>query len=150
VKAPDDAVLQTVLDPRFDVRRAALFDTAANVQGKQVQALPERLAIRAATTRYDPGAIDVQLDQPAPKGAALIVSENYYPGWMATVDSKPAMTGRADMTLIGVELPEGARQITLRFASAAYETGKTVTCVALLIALLAWGGGALLDRRSRG
>jgi hypothetical protein len=150
VKAADDAVLQTVLDPRFDVRRAALFDTAAKVQGKEVQVLPERVEIRARTTRYDPGAIDVQLDQPAPKGAALVVSENYFPGWQATVDSKPATTGRADMTLVGVELPEGARNISLRFSSPPFETGKTVTLIALAIALVAWGGGALLDRVARG
>lgn len=32
VKAPDDQVLATILNPRFDVKRAALFDTSAKVR----------------------------------------------------------------------------------------------------------------------
>ncbi|HKN59359.1 MAG TPA: hypothetical protein VJV97_10940, partial [Gemmatimonadaceae bacterium] len=41
VKAPDDQVLATVINPRFDVRRAALFDTSAQVAASQgIQSLP--------------------------------------------------------------------------------------------------------------
>ena len=149
VKATDEEMLGTVLDPRFDVRRAALFDTAASVNAVQLQSLPAALAIKARTTRYDPGAIDVELDQPAPNGSALIVSENYYPGWSATVDGKPANIGRAQMTLIGVELPEGVRKVELRFASKPYETGKTVTLGALLLAIAWWAGGAILGKVRR-
>jgi hypothetical protein len=147
VKAPDEAVLNTVLDPRFDVRRAALFDTSAAVTAQQIQELPEPLSIRATVTRYDPGAIDVELDQAAPAGSALMVSENYYPGWSATVDGTPATIGRAGMTLIGVELPAGGRQVSLRFASAPFETGKTITLIALAMSLVAWAAGAVLERR---
>ena len=149
VKANDEEMLATVLDPRFDVRRAALFDPAATVTGVQLQTLPSALPINARTTRYDPGAIDVELDQPAPNGSALIVSENYYPGWSATVDGKPANIGRAQMTLIGVELPEGARKIELRFTSKPFEEGKTVTLVALLLAIVWWAGGAILGKVRR-
>jgi hypothetical protein len=55
VKAPDDQVLATVLDPRFDIRRAALFDTGATVKGQAVSALPAALATLVTTTRYEPG-----------------------------------------------------------------------------------------------
>jgi hypothetical protein len=149
VKATDEEAFGTVLDPRFDVRRAALFDTAAAVQAVQLNALPPAPEVRARTTRFEPGAIDVELDQPAPPGSALIVSENYYPGWSATVDGKPATIGRADMTLIGVELPAGARKIELRFASEPYEKGKTITLVALLLAAVWWLGGALYGKVRR-
>jgi hypothetical protein len=149
VKATDQEMLGTVLDPRFDVQRAAIFDTAATVNAVQLQSLPAPLSIKARATRYDPGAIDVELDQPSPDGAALVVSENYYPGWSAIVDGKPASIGRADMSLIGVELPAGARKIELRFTSKPVETGKTVTLVALLIALAWWAGGGLYGKVRR-
>jgi hypothetical protein len=150
VKATDDEMLGTVLDPRFDVRRAALFDTAASVKAVQLTTLPDPIPVTARTTRFDPGAIDVELDQPAPNGSALLVSENYYPGWSAVVDGKPAAIGRADMTLIGVELPAGARKVELRFSSQPYEKGKTVTIVALLLALGWWAGGGVLGKVRRG
>jgi hypothetical protein len=147
IKAPDEQVLGTVLDPRFDVTRAALFDTAAAVQGKTVDALPEPLGIRVRTTSYAPGRIAMELDQPAPDGSALIASENYYPGWSATVDGKPAPIGRADMTLIGVALPAGGRKVELAFSSRPYEIGKLVTLFALGLSLIAWAGGFVVGRR---
>jgi len=132
------------------VPERALFDTAATVKAVQLTALPEPLAIKARTTRFDPGAIDVELDQPAPNGSALMVSENYYPGWSAVVDGKPANIGRADMTLIGVELPAGARKVELRFSSEPYRKGKTVTIVAVLLALGWWAAGGVLGKVKRG
>jgi hypothetical protein len=147
VKAPDDAVLSTVLDLRFDPGTAALFDTSAAVNAVQVKQLPAPLDIRAKVTRYDPGHITVQLDEPAPAGSALVVSENYYPGWEASVDGKPATIGRADFTLIGGELPAGGRNIDLTYESAIYERGRAITVVAFLLAVGALAGGIVLQRR---
>lgn len=147
VKAPDESVLSAVLDPRFDPATAAIFDTSADVNAVQVKQLPAPLDIRANVTRYDPGHITVRLDQPAPAGSALMVSENYYPGWRATVDGKPATIGRADFTLIGVELPTGAREIDLTYGSATYERGRVITVVALLLAVIAVVAGVVLERR---
>jgi hypothetical protein len=149
VKATDNEMFGTILDPRFDVRRVALFDTASAVTGVELAAMPEPSPVKARTTRFDPGAIDVELDQPAPAGSALMVSENFYPGWTAQVDGNPATIGRADMTLIGVELPAGARQVSLRFTSPPYETGKTVTLVAILLAIGWWVAGAFIGRVRR-
>lgn len=149
VKATDDEMLGTVLDPRFDVRRAALFDTASTVTAVELTTMPDPSPVKARTTRFDPGAIDVELDQPATDGSALIVSENYYPGWTAQVDGQPATIGRADMSLIGVALPAGGRQVTLRFTSPPFETGKTITLAALVLAAAWWGVGGILGKVRR-
>ena len=151
VKAPDDAVLGTVLDPRFDVATAALFDTSATVRAvEDVESLPAPLAISVRVTGYSPGAVELELDAPAPSGTALIVSENYYPGWHAAVDGQPAAIGRAHFSFIGVELPQGARRIRLAFSSQTYATGKLVTLIALLSAAAWLIAGAFLDRRGTG
>jgi hypothetical protein len=149
VKAPDDQVLSTVLDPRFDVRRAALFDTGAAVTARTVTALPEALSARVTTTKYAPGRITLSLDAPAPAGSALVVSENYYPGWRATANGRPAPVGRADYSLIGVEVPAGTTTVDLSFESPSYQTGKIVTLVALVVSALWALVGVLAERRSR-
>jgi hypothetical protein len=149
VKAPDDQVLSTVLDPRFDVRRVALFDTSAAVTGQNIKALPEPLSIAVTATSYEPGRIGLTLGTPAPEGSALVVSENYYPGWAATVDGQPAAVGRADYTLIGVALPTGGRNVVLAFDSAPYHTGKAVTLAAIAVAGIWWFLGAFMERRRR-
>jgi hypothetical protein len=149
VKAPDDQVLSTILDPRFDVRRVALFDTAAAVAGQTISALPPPLPARVTVSRYEPGRIDLALDTPSPGGSAMVISENYYPGWTATANGQPAKVGRADLTLIGVELPAGTRTVELRFDSAPYHAGKVVTLIALGLSTVWWLVGAFAERKRR-
>jgi hypothetical protein len=147
VKAPDEQVLATLLNPRFEVKRAALFDTSANVAvSRDVQALPPPLAITTSVRHYEPGKVAIHLSAPAPQGSSLVVSENYYPGWTATVDGKPGRIGRADYTLIGVELPAGARRIELYFTSPSYQRGKVITWIAIALGLLMLGAGIWRDR----
>lgn len=147
VKAPDEQALATVLDPRFDAARAAIFDTSSAVSAVSPTTAPAAASVKASVTRLQPGVIDVQLDQPAPQDAALVVSENFYPGWRATADGRDAQIARANYNLIGVALPAGSREIQLRFADEAYPTGRAITLVALLIALAAIIAGIVLDRR---
>jgi uncharacterized membrane protein YfhO len=89
------------------------------------------LSIKSTVSHYAPGKVSISLSDPAPAGAALLVSENYYPGWHATVDGNAAPIGRADYSLIGVELPAGARNIELWFDNPEYERGKIITLLAL-------------------
>ncbi len=128
--------------------RAALFDTSAAVHGVTgLQALPAPLAITSSVTHYEAGRADMELSAPAPAGSALVVSENYYPGWRATVDGRSAAVGRVDYTLIGIELPAGARKVSLVFDSPEYRTGKTVTLAAIATALLLLIAGGFAERR---
>lgn len=147
IKAADSVTLATVLDPRFPVHSTAIFDESADVQAVTLTAAPAPLALPVTITKYDAGAISLSLASPAPAGSALVVSENFYPGWTATVDGKPATAARAMYSLIGVPLPAGARTVELRFASASYEKGKVVTLVSLGIAALLVGGGIVTTRR---
>ena len=151
VKAPDEVVLATVLDPRFPVGSTALFDTSAAVQGRtDLKRPPTPLPIVASFTEYEPGHIALGLSAAAPAGSALVVSENYYPGWRATVDGKAAPVARVNYTLIGVPLPEGARHVELTFHSSPYERGKLITLGALALTAALIVVGALADRRRRG
>jgi hypothetical protein len=148
VKAPEAQALGTVLDPRFDPSRIAIIDTSATqIQAAAVQSLPEPSTTKVTVTAPGPGAYDITLDQPAVAGQALVVSDNYFPGWRATADGKPALVARANYNLIGVALPAGARSIQLRFEDAAYEKGKRLTLIAILAALVLLGIGVVADRR---
>ncbi len=147
-KAPDSDAGAAVLDPRFDPLRIAVFDTSAAIAAKPPATLPERLGI-STSSRASAGRATITLSAPAPAGAALVVSENYFPGWRATVDGKEAPVYRADFNLIGVPLPSGARAVELAFHDPALSTGKRISLVALLLAVLALGAGIVTDRRTR-
>lgn len=146
-KAPDSDAEAAVLDPRFDPARIAVFDTSANVQPNAGGTPPEPLPITTSTTNLAPGKADIALSAPAPAGSALIVSENYFPGWNARVDGKEVPAYRADFNLIGIPLPAGAKSVALRYHDPAVTTGRVITIVALVGALLALGAGLVAQRR---
>jgi hypothetical protein len=146
-KAPDQDAQAAALDPRFDPLRIAVLDTSAAVNAPPVTALPPRLPLTTTTSDYGPGHAVVALSAPAPAGSALVVSENYFPGWRATVDGRETPLYRADYNLIGVPLPAGARRVELSFRDPALGTGKALTYVALAIALAALMLGLYVDRR---
>jgi hypothetical protein len=137
LKYPDSAVEEAFKTPSFPVHSAALFDTTSKVDAAKVTTLPPALTSTAHVDLYEPGHIVLTLSDPAPKGSALVVSENFYPGWRATVDGKPAAAERVDLSLIGLPLPAGARKVELTFASKTYEEGKVVTLLAIGVSLLA-------------
>ena len=145
-KYPDDAVAEAARAPNFPYRNVVLIDPASTTPAEPLTAIPEPLSVRATVASFGPGRADLQLDAPAPRGSALVVSENYYPGWTATVDGRPAAAERGDLSLITVPLPEGARRISLAFDSAPYHLGKQVTLAALAVAILLLGVG-LVPRR---
>ena len=149
MKLDDPTTKATVLNPLFDVKRVAIFDMASTIEARPVNSpLPDPVPFGVEVTQYHPGVIDITLGGPAPAGSALVVSENFYPGWTAMVDGKAARIARADYTLIGVELPTGATSVQLRFDSAPYHTGKLLTLLALGAALLWWVIGFALDRKA--
>jgi hypothetical protein len=146
-KASDSDAQAAVLDPRFDPLRIAVLDSAAPVAVPPVTALPERLPLTTATSDLAPGRAVVALSGPAPAGSALVVSENFFPGWRATVDGRETPVYRTDFNLIGVPLPAGARRVELTFRDAAIATGKVISLVALGLSLAALALGLVADRR---
>jgi len=150
IKYPDSAVSEAFKATNFPVRSVAIFDTSSKVPAAQVTALPAPLATTTHVDAYAPGHIVLTLSDPAPKGSALVVSENFYPGWRATVDGKPATAERADLSLIGIPLPEGAKKVELNFSSDSYKEGKTITLAALAISILAVLAGLFIPSFSGG
>ena len=146
-KYPDDVVLQAATLPTFATYQVAIMDTSAALQAPPLTALPAALPITTTTTGYRPGAFAVKLSAPAPAGSALVASENYYPGWTARVDGKPADVYRTDYVLMGVPLTAGATTVEFSFDNATYHRGRAVTYLALLLSTLIAVAGLAADRR---
>jgi len=139
LKAPDDNVLATLQDARFDAtmqRRVALTDTASTSPAVQGAAdIPAPSTITARVQRPNHSRITIELSAPARDGNVLVVSENFYPGWVATVDGRAAEAERVDYTLIGVPLRAGDRRVELQFTSSSSRTGLLITLAATLASL---------------
>lgn len=147
IVAREDSAAAIVLDPRFDVRRAAVIDPSGNASAPAMTSLPEPLPLRARVTDYRPGAATITLDQPAPKGSVLIVSENFYPGWTAMANGKALPVARANVSLIAVMLDTGVQSVRLEFVNKPYTTGRTITWLMVLLGLAMWIGGWIVSRK---
>lgn len=133
-KAPEEQTVPTLVDPRFPSSGVALLPDTATASSPTAQP-PFRLSsVTARVTDWRPGAMTVALTGAESMPSHLLVSENWYPDWRAEVDGRPGVVRRIDHTLLGVDLPPGARRVRLRFESSAYARGRMVSLVALLAA----------------
>jgi hypothetical protein len=147
VKAPEDEALKAVLNPRFDPTGIAVIDTNSPIPAQEITAPPAPTSTAVQVSRYAPGDIQLRIESPPPAGTALVVSENYFPGWTASVDGKAAQLDRAEYNLIGVLLPAGAKQVSLHFDDPAYERGKVITLLALFACVVLIVFGVVSGRR---
>ena len=94
--------------------------------------------------------MSIALD-PAPDSASyLVVAENWYPDWRATVDGAPAKVVRGDWALITVAIPAHARKVELSFQSPGYALGRGISLASAGAALVLLLLPAVLRRRKRG
>jgi hypothetical protein len=151
VKVPEDQIIPTLLDTRFPVDRVVLFpDTSSAVVVPIGDSLPEASPVQAKVTQWEPGKMTIALTGQATAASWLVVSENWYPDWRATVDGGQADVLRGQFSLITVSVPVGAREITLEFRSRAYERGRMITFISLIAALGLWLVPLVRRRRADG
>lgn len=148
--APEPRIPPTVINPQFPVNLAVLYPESTSISVAPLgDTLPASLA-RATVAEWSPGAMRITLEGQNPAASYLVVAENWYPDWRASVDGQPAAVHRADHTLLSVVLPPGAREVTLKFESETYARGKLVSLAALLMAVGMIVAPVALARRSTG
>jgi len=148
-KIPVDRIVPTLLDPRLDAYRVVLLAEDAPIDLRRLDSLPARSVSRASVTAWEPGAMTVRMDPVPGTDSYLLVSENWYPDWQATVDGRTVVPLRGDFTFLAVPVPRGSREVKLAVRSTAYRRGAAVS-LASLGAILAWLLLPALSRRRRG
>lgn len=147
VRIGEEDIPPTVASPGFPIDSYALYSDSTSVMAttptKDMQT-PAPPTVTASLTSWEPGAMSVKLTGSDTRTTYLLVAENWYPDWHAAIDGKSVPTHRADGALLSVEVPSGAKEVTLKFDVAAYHTGRMVSIVALLLT-----GGLLLSDRLR-
>lgn len=146
MRMPAAQVVATVVDPSFPLNDVVLFDdTTAVPDAVAPGAALDSTALRATLASWEPGYMEVAIEGTDPRTRYLLIAENWHPGWQVTVDGVAAPAHRANHAMLSVALPSGARQVTLRFVTPGYATGKLVTGLSTLLAL-----GLIVVGRRRG
>ena len=141
----EDAALEAITRPGFDARRVAItekpLDGLPSTPGAEaggsaeiVSYKPERVVVRARSA-----------------GAGLVVlGDNQYPGWKATVDGKDVPIERVDYLFRGVQVGPGEHTVVFRYEPLSWRIGWIVSLVSLAGLVLAFVIGVRRQRRSRG
>jgi uncharacterized membrane protein YfhO len=100
------------------------------------------------STEIRPGRLRLELERPAERESFLYVAENWYPSWKARVDGADAPVVRAQVALMAVPVPAGARVVELEFSLSSYHTGRLISTIAV-VAVLVIAAAAIVTRRRR-
>jgi hypothetical protein len=120
--------------------------TTAFVETAQPLGVPEGpLQGNAQVTRYEPDRVSIQTTASRP--ALLVLADNWYKDWHATVDGRDATIHRTNHAFRGVVVPQGTHTVEFRFHSAQLYNGFRIYLAGL--ALLALYGVFLLIRARR-
>src|SRR5262249_61026881 len=84
---------------------------------------------QAGIGEYLPGRVVVETS--GARGGLLVLTDQYYPGWQATVDGTPATIVRADYLFRGVRVPGGDHRVEFVYRPSSFRTGATISLLAL-------------------
>lgn len=83
-------------------------DSPSRVENRSVRDVMQSTVISSRSGRMEVAVV-------AGQDAFLVYSENYYPGWRATVDGEPVTVYRTDGTLLGVPVSAGEHRVVFEF-----------------------------------
>lgn len=138
IKVNAEQIPATVLLQGFDPYRIVLLDeSAGRYTPDSISALPPPMAARATVTHWEPGAMTVRMNPTPEHDGYLVVSENWYTDWRATVDGRSVTPLRGQGTLLTVPVPRGSREVTLSYSRDVYRTGRLMTLLSFAV-IAAW------------
>jgi hypothetical protein len=150
-KVDASAIPPTLADPRLPgYDRIVFFPPEAPVNPPPLRDWPAPSPSKARVTAWDAGRMTIALDPPPPDSSYVLVSENWYVDWRATVDGRPAPVLRGDHALITVLVPPGTRTVELSYYSRTFARGKLIALVTLIVVLAGFIVPPVLARKRRG
>jgi hypothetical protein len=123
-----EAVFRRIGQPGTNLRRLAIVETPLPNRLQPTEQPDEPVRFRS----YD--ADGMELDVDAGSAGLLVLSEMYYPGWVATVNGKDARIYQVDGAFRGIAVPAGSSRIALTYVPTSFRFGAavslmTVACV---------------------
>jgi len=102
---------------------------------------------RAAISAERPGMLEIAVETPTRQ--LLVVADSFHPGWQATVDEQPTAIIRANGDFLGVVVPAGRHDVTLRFTPPSLRGGWALSLLGLVLAGGLYIGRAAWVQRTR-
>jgi hypothetical protein len=137
------AIPGLIADPAFDVERTVVLEEDPGLTpGPEGAGAPGTVL----SYSYDGNRIRVSVDARRP--CLLVHAENWFPYWTAWRGEEELPILRADGTIRAIPLAAGNHELELRFRSAPYELGKTISLATLAACAIFLAAGRLVRRKA--
>lgn len=78
---------------------------------------------------YQPNRVVINLE--AGCWSLLVLTDNFYPGWLATIDGETTKIYRTDYSFRGVVVPDGGHEVVFEYRPATFRWGLMIAYLAL-------------------
>ncbi len=141
VPGSDEAMLHAMRDPSFRPGKQAFAERAIEGLDRPASSADSLGVGEARLEVVGDEELRVRVD--ARRRALLVVTEAWYPGWVAHVDGEPQPIHRIDHAFRGVVVEPGTHDVVFTYAPSSFRLGSTLS----LAGLAALGAGAAFFRR---
>jgi hypothetical protein len=130
-----DKILQRLKEPDFDYREAVILEEEPGIESCRDASLCVSTPARVTEDKINSLTVEAKTDKPG----LLVLSENAYPAWKASVDGKETKIYTADYIFRAIPLEKGKHKIDLVYSSKPYNIGKTSSILTGLFYLFILG-----------
>jgi Bacterial membrane protein YfhO len=121
----------------FDPRSSAVVESKGKIV--QRQACGANTASAANIVSYSPTHVKISVTNDCP--GLLVLSDQYFPGWSATVNGRPAHIYPTDIALRGVTVPAGMSTVEFHYRPKSFRNGLILFALGLVALLLLGAAG---------
>jgi hypothetical protein len=125
VVEPNDVVVHELIYSGADTYGTAYLDREISCMGSG--------GGTAEITEYRPNDVTIRVNS---GGGLLILTDQYYSGWQATVNGQPAEIYRTDTVFRGVCVPPGEVEVKYAFRPTIFYVGVVISAISWIV----WGG----------
>ena len=142
----EDEALRALRSPVFDARKTVVLEaTAAAIPPGGPPAAGQMTAARFVS--YQPDRVVLETDDPL--AGYLVLTDTFYPGWKAYVDSMPTAMYPANHIVRAVPVAAGRHSVTFVYSPLSFKVGAALSWVGILC-IVAYAGLRLSRRVRRG
>jgi len=126
VETNEDKELALLFAKETDLTKTAFVDTS-DLFIPDIQSGDKRVNI----IKYEPNIITINVETPS--DAFLVLTDTYYPGWLASVDGKPTDIYRTNYAFRGVVVPGGKHIVIFEYAPDSWRYGVWISMISIVL-----------------
>jgi hypothetical protein len=140
-------VLKLIRARSVDFRREVLLSDCSNATPRDDRSPRGDASSPGAAriVRYDADRVTINVE--SDRGGYLVLTDEWFPGWTASVDGRETRVERADHAFRALKLGPGRHEIEFRYAPMSVRLGLALSALAAVVTgVLAWPATAVWPR----